>query len=155
MTNQHRATSEQWEFIERYADTYVEALEARPAIQPVALTPTDEELDELLTEIDHSGKALSWRAYARAALARWGTPAIQPVALTPTDEELDELVERVAIAIAAADDDGLTNMTWNYHARAAILEVAAWLRSELNVRNVADRLEQEARCATRGMVTDC
>jgi hypothetical protein len=37
------------------------------------------------------------------------------------------LVERVAQGIAAADDEGLTNMTWNYHARAAIREVAAWL----------------------------
>ena len=40
--------------------------------EPVALT--DEELDELFTEIDQSGEALSWRAYARAVLARWGTP---------------------------------------------------------------------------------
>ncbi len=39
----------------------------------------------------------------------------------------DSLVGRVAIAIAAADDEGLTNMTWNYHARAAILEVATWM----------------------------
>jgi GGDEF domain-containing protein len=29
-------------------------------------------------------------------------------------------------------------------ARAAIREVAAWIRSELNGRSVADRLEQEA-----------
>jgi len=43
--------------------------------EPVAPTPTDEELDELFTEIDQSGEALSWRTYARAALARWGTPA--------------------------------------------------------------------------------
>ena len=54
------------------------------------------------------------------------------------------LVDRVADAIAAADDEGLTNMTWSNHSRAAILEVAAWIRSELNGRNVADRLEQEA-----------
>jgi hypothetical protein len=40
--------------------------------EPVAPTPTDEELDELFTEIDQSGEALSWRAYARAVLARWG-----------------------------------------------------------------------------------
>jgi hypothetical protein len=37
------------------------------------------------------------------------------------------LVERVAGAIAAADDEGLTNMTWSNHSRDAILEVAAWL----------------------------
>jgi hypothetical protein len=37
------------------------------------------------------------------------------------------LVERVAEGIAAADDEGLTNMTWNHHASAAIREVAAAL----------------------------
>ena len=52
----------------------VRAALAQP--EPVAPTPTDEELDELFTEIDQSGEALSWRAYARAVLARWGTPAI-------------------------------------------------------------------------------
>ena len=36
--------------------------------------PTDEELDELFTEIDQSGEALSWRLYARTVLARWGRP---------------------------------------------------------------------------------
>jgi hypothetical protein len=48
---------------------------SQPYKLPKPVAPTDEELDELLTEIDHSGKALSWRAYARAALVRWGTPA--------------------------------------------------------------------------------
>ena len=46
--------------------------------QPVPEGPTDEELDELFTEIDQSGEALSWRLYARAALARWGRPTPQP-----------------------------------------------------------------------------
>jgi hypothetical protein len=49
----------------------------------------------------------------------------------------------VAQGIAAADDEGLTNMTWNYHARAAIREVAAWLRSVGN-NGSADELEQQA-----------
>jgi hypothetical protein len=35
------------------------------------------------------------------------------------------LVDGVADAIETADGEGLTNMTWNYHARAAIREVAA------------------------------
>ena len=52
------------------------------------------------------------------------------------------LVERGADAIAAhATSAGIVN---DRPARAAILEVAAWIRSELNGRNVADRLEQEA-----------
>jgi hypothetical protein len=34
--------------------------------------PTDEQLDELFIEIDQTGEPESWRAYARAVLARWG-----------------------------------------------------------------------------------
>jgi hypothetical protein len=55
------------------------------------------------------------------------------------------LVERVAQGIAAADDEGLTNMTWNHHARAAIREVATWLDTKgqhgcsLWLREEADR----------------
>ena len=46
---------------------------ARAALaQPEPVAPTGEELDELFTEIDQSGEALSWRPYARAVLARWG-----------------------------------------------------------------------------------
>lgn len=46
----------------------------RLASQSVSEGPTDEELDELFTEIDQGGEALAWRAYARAVLARWGQP---------------------------------------------------------------------------------
>jgi hypothetical protein len=65
------------------------------------------------------------------------------------------LVERVAQGIAAADDEGLTNMTWNYHARAAIREVAAWL-TENYAKDVASpppgqMLRDEARPA-KGLV---
>ena len=52
------------------------------------------------------------------------------------------LVERVAAAIhpdRCADPN-----LYLHEARAAILEVARWLRSELGLRNVAERLEQEA-----------
>lgn len=34
--------------------------------------PTDEQLDDLFVEIDGSGETQSWRAFARAVLARWG-----------------------------------------------------------------------------------
>jgi hypothetical protein len=40
--------------------------------QPEPQGPTDNELDELFTEIDQSGESESWRSYARAVLARWG-----------------------------------------------------------------------------------
>ena len=46
---------------------------ARAALaEPEPEGPTDEELDELFTEIDQSGEPESWRVYARAVLARWG-----------------------------------------------------------------------------------
>ena len=50
------------------------------------------------------------------------------------------LAERVADAIGAADD----HEGWRSEARAAILEVAAWLRLEISDWYGADRLEQEA-----------
>jgi hypothetical protein len=45
---------------------------ARAALAEQPVGPTDEELDELFTEIDQSGESESWRAFARAVLARWG-----------------------------------------------------------------------------------
>ena len=67
------------------------------------------------------------------------------------DDSTSSLVERVSDAIGAADDEGLTNMTWSNHSRAAILAVAAWLRAEMIDQGVitygldwATRLEQEA-----------
>jgi hypothetical protein len=54
------------------------------------------------------------------------------------------LVERVADAIGAADDEGLTNMTWSNHSRAAILEVVAWLRERTPASGWTKRLEWEA-----------
>jgi len=53
---------------------------ARAALaEPKPQGPTDKELDELFTNIDQGGKALSWRPYARAVLARWGRPVVEPV----------------------------------------------------------------------------
>jgi hypothetical protein len=53
--------------------------EARTALdEPEPEKPTDEELDELFTEIDQSGEPESWRAYARAVLARWGNHPESP-----------------------------------------------------------------------------
>ena len=60
-------------------------------------------------------------------------------------------MDRVADAIGAADDEGLTNMTWSNHSRAAIREVAAWLRAEYPQREGygtawANLLDNEANC---------
>jgi hypothetical protein len=66
---------------------------------------------------------------------------------TPNPSQIrSSLVERVADAIAKADDDGLTNMTWSYHARAAIHEVLSYLCEHELIGNYARRqLEQEAK----------
>jgi len=50
----------------------------RQQTQPEPQGPTDDELDELFTEIDQRGESESWRSFARAVLARWGRPAIEP-----------------------------------------------------------------------------
>jgi hypothetical protein len=46
--------------------------------QPEPVAPTDDALDELYFDND-AGRVASWRQFARAVLARWGTPAAQPV----------------------------------------------------------------------------
>lgn len=70
---------------------YVEALEARAALLPEPVAPTDEELDELAEEyLDWNADGI--RGYARAVLARWGRPAIGPVAVSerlPGPEDCD------------------------------------------------------------------
>jgi hypothetical protein len=47
---------------------------ARAALaQPEPVEPTDDALDELYFDND-AGRVASWRQFARAVLARWGTP---------------------------------------------------------------------------------
>jgi hypothetical protein len=61
---------------------YVEALEARPTIQPEPVAPTDEELEGLAEVMNVSGNPVP---AMRRALELWGTPAIQ---LVPVSERL-------------------------------------------------------------------
>jgi hypothetical protein len=65
-----------------------------PAIQPVAVTPTDEELPMPAAIRDMPEQQQRWYALGwRAALARYGTPAIQPVPASeqwPGPEDCDE-----------------------------------------------------------------
>jgi hypothetical protein len=59
------------------------------------------------------------------------------------------LVDLVGEAMERHHVIGDIEGSWDAQARAAIREVAAWIRSDLNGRSVADRLEQEAgRCLT-------
>jgi hypothetical protein len=98
MTNQHRATPEQWESIERHADSIIEP-----------------------------------RARIEALEA-----AQRKIRSAPESP----LVERVADAIAAqATSAGIVN---DRPARAAILEVAAWMIENGCGYNAARWLEREA-----------
>ena len=108
MTNQHRATPEQWALTEAmlgYATSSC-LIELRDRIQLLESTQPP----------------------------RLPAPAPSPRPST--------LVERVADAIGAADDEGLTNMTWSKHSRDAIRAVAAWINEcELKAQNNPDCLE--------------
>ena len=142
MSTQHRATTEQWESIERYADTsdpYSCILELRARIEALEATqspsPSADRMLALQDQIRDGALTLA------DALKEIGAAPIRSGPESP-------LVERVADAIGVADDEGLTNMTWNNHSRAAILEVAAWLRGR-NTRvaasvQIAGDLEKEA-----------
>jgi hypothetical protein len=110
MTDQHRATPEQWKHVEQ---------------RILAIDPGCSCILELRDRIA-----------ALEATAGIG----QPVMPANTSAPADSLVERVLLAIAE-------NSAWpvgGMQARAAIHEVAKWLRSELVSRAAADRLEQEA-----------
>ena len=78
----------------------------------------------------------SWCAIADCVIAELAEA--QPA---PPAAPAGGLVERVAYVIA--DPDAPVDL-WHDDARAAIREVATWIRWELNGRSVADRLEQEA-----------
>jgi hypothetical protein len=67
-------------------------------------------------------------------------PAAQP---TPPPAPAGGLVERLAHAIFTAEGDGNTE-DWRPEARAAIREVAAWMRENETGYNAACWLEQEA-----------
>ena len=126
MTKPRRATPEQWESIERYAeDNVYDAcfLELRARIEALEATqqPHQDKLDRLI-----------------ALDADDGNPIVMP------SSPADLLLDRVSDAIGAADDEGLTNMTWSNHSRAAILEVAAWFRAERDSPETAAALEHEA-----------
>jgi hypothetical protein len=116
MTDQHRATPEDWEYIRLRAEDGVGLLncilELRARVEALEAAQQDK-LDRLIA-LDREDPTPD--------------PAMTELRAASAEAQPGGLVERVAQGIAAADDEGLTNMTWNYHARAAIREVAKWLR---------------------------
>jgi hypothetical protein len=123
MTNQHRATPEQWEAIERCAASSSAAggiIELRARIEALEAAQQRPPHQDKLDGDD-------------------GEPIVMP------SSPADSLVDRVAQVI----NDAPNNEWWHDEARAAILEVAAWLRAESEGHlgsglHFARRLQQEA-----------
>jgi hypothetical protein len=139
MTNQHRLTPAQWESIELYAeDNAYDAcfLELRARIEALEATQH--------AHVDTSHLTDAKRKQIQEELARPATFAEllmpPPRTTTPITRDRDEtgdylivqnapvtLLDRVAQAIYAAPN---TSEGWRSEARAAILEVAAWMREQ-------------------------
>ena len=118
MTKPHRATPDDWAYQEDWANRRV---------------------------FSDRSCLLELRARVEALEAAQQPPQDKLDRLIALDRDFtNSLVERVADAIGAADDEGLTNMTWSNHSRAAILDVAAWFRTERDSPETAAALEQEA-----------
>ena len=95
------------------------ACRARAALaQPEPQGPSDQELDEMFTEVDQGGECQSWRAFARAVLARWGRPAIEPQA----DGEVAELVAWLRYNADYALQKAATATFKRFHRAADLLE---------------------------------
>ena len=124
MTHQHQATTDEWAQQSDWAQKQfssssciVELLHRIEALEAA------QRFNAGLTEADIKAAELAW---ARTAPGMRSDDLRLPAA----DAQQLALVERVADAIGAADDEGLTNMTWSNHSRAAIRVVAEWLRAD-------------------------
>jgi hypothetical protein len=129
MTNQHRATPEQWETIERYADTsdpYSCLLGLRARIEAL--------------EVGQQPLAFTGKVVAPITRDRDGTGDY--LIVHDTQPPASSLVERVADALAAqATSAGIVN---DRPARAAIREIAAWLKEQGYSTLQAEALAREA-----------
>jgi hypothetical protein len=123
MTKQHRATPEQWETIEQWAEDSIYSacfIELRARIEALeAAQPPQDKLDRLI-----------------ALDADDGDPIVMP------SSPSGSLIDRVAQALY--DAPNTLEGGWHTGARAAILEVAAWFRAERDSPETAAALEQEA-----------
>jgi hypothetical protein len=156
MTKQHRATPEQWVqqalWVETYEDSScimellhrIEALESTQHAHVDTSHLTDAERKQIREDLSCPA---AWQPLKIATETTYGTaPIVAPTVKESLTDPAGSLLDRVADAIGAVDDEGLTNMTWSNHSRAAILEVAAWLRDDApqSCPLTARWLEQEA-----------
>ena len=143
MTKQHKATPEQWDDAGAFAsDTRACLLELRARVEALEATQHAHvdtlQLSETVRE--RIRQELSWpAAWQPLKIATETTYGTAPIVLPSSPADL--LINRVAKAIFDAPN---THEGWHSEARAAILEVAAWLRLEISDWYGADRLEQEA-----------
>ena len=137
MAEQYRATHNQWETIEEFAEDLNSGpaclLELRDRIlcQEACIKDLYKKLDGVIQRLD--GHFIRIKELE-------GNPITKQ---TPNDLQVgSSLVDRVAYAITG-DGDGPIN--WKPEARAAIREVAAWLREQHDGDLIAaTMLEQEA-----------
>lgn len=117
MTKPHRSTPEHWATVERYAQQ---------------VSSTDDCLLELRSRVEALEAAQHAVASSPVNRINLGLGAEDtatcPHVEEPTAPPASSLVERVADAICVTADCGDTSLNWKSEARAAIREVAAWLR---------------------------
>jgi len=143
MTDQHRANPELWAAAEKFSQNSMDMLNCSP--QMLELRARIEALEAR----DHENANCWDMARSGMGALRERIEALEAAQLEAPMTELraasaevrpDGLVERVGCQIGMLA--GFDN--WTTEARAAIREVAAWLRDERQSPMTADVLEQEA-----------
>ena len=147
MTNQHRATPEHWEYMERYAEPsypYSCILELRARIEALeAAQQPQDKLDRLIAlDADNPAEDAAQQPYLFRAeeVARTVAPTVKDSLTDPAGSLLD----RVTWLIAKRFSESSPGTDCTPFGRAAILEVAAWFRTERDSPETAAALEQEA-----------
>jgi len=160
MTKPHRATPEQWEFIELYADSLdADAciLELRDRIEALeaAQQPPQDKLDRLIAlDRDYPANSLVERIATDAELCQVYNEkttlravydlgrehGAAPTRPGPESSPAGSLMDRLAVALL----NTTRNSNADTKARAVILEVAAWLKEKGYNTLQAEALAQEA-----------
>jgi hypothetical protein len=140
MTNQHQATPDEWAQQEDWANRRVFSdssciIELRDRVEALETTQQPRAFTGQVVAPITSQAGPGVALYLDSSERQHGVTSDRLIA-RDTPAPAGSLVDRLQQSI---DDH-----PFGEEARAAILEVAAWVRSELNRRNVAALLEQEA-----------